>query len=249
MGRYLFQSITLVHIETLCFVYNQKENSLQNWNGIISLLIACIELILLINLFIHAEKNKVNKMAMLLILLLMIYQSLEFLTCHFNLQSSFLPYLAFADISFLPPLGLVYTLRLFDYKSKYFSLFFLPAVSFLIYYSLVIEKFAVTSCAVFYASYNYPLGDLYGFFYYVLVIAVIVILVLNIFKSSGKKEKFAFLILSAHILMAVPVITAFVLASINKPSALDIIESVMCKFAFAYAIALSIVTLLNKNYE
>ena len=186
---------------------------------------------------------------MLLILLLMIYQWLEFLMCHLNLQFSFMPYLAFVDISFLPPLGLFYILTLFGYKSNYFRLFFIPAVLFSIYYSFVISKFTVTSCTVFYATYNYPLGDLYGFFYYSLVIAAIIILILNLIKTSGIKKKFAAIILTAHIIISIPVITAFILAWMNKPEALDIIESVMCKFAFAYALALSAVTLMNKQHE
>ena len=222
---------------------------MQTWNGLISLFIACIELILLVNLLIQAEKNKLNKMTMLLILLLMIYQSLEFLMCHLDIQPSFMPYIAFVDISFLPPLSLLFILTLFGYKSKYFMLFFLPAISFFIYYSFVIDKFVVTSCAVFYATYNYPLGDLYGFFYYSLVLAAIFTLILKALKSKGRNKKFAIIILIAHFLMAVPVITAFILAWMNKPETLDLIESLMCKFAFGYALALSIVALMNKQYE
>ncbi len=222
---------------------------MQIWNGIASLFIACIELILLVNLLIFAEKNKVNKMAMLLILLLMIYQSLEFLMCHLDLQFSFMPYLAFVDISFLPPLGLFYILTLLGYKSNYFKLFFIPAITFSIYYTFIIPKFTVTSCAVFYATYNYPLGDLYGFFYYSLVITVIIILTINLIRTTGIKKKFAAIILTAHIIISIPVISAFILAWMNKPEALDLIESVMCKFAFAYALALTAVTLMNKQHE
>ncbi len=222
---------------------------MQTWNGLVSLFIACIELIFLINLLVHAEKNKANKLAMLLILLLMIYQSLEFLMCHFDIQFSFMPYLAFVDISFLPPLGLFYVLTLFDYKSNYFRLFFIPAILFSIYYTFVIAKFTITSCAVFYATYNYPLGDLYGFFYYSLVVATIIILILNLIRTSGDKKKFAAIILTAHIVISIPVVSAFILSWMNKPEALDSIESVMCKFAFANALALTLVTLMNKQHE
>ena len=186
---------------------------------------------------------------MLIILLLMIYQSFEFLMCHLNLQFSFMPYLAFVDISFLPPLGLFYIVTFLGYKSNYFKLFFLPAVLFSIYYTFVIAKFTVTSCAVFYATYNYPLGDLYGFFYYSLVISAIIILTINLIRSFGIKRKFAVIILTAHIIISIPVISAFILAWMNKPEALDLIESMMCKFAFAYAIALTLVTLMNKQHE
>jgi hypothetical protein len=38
----------------------KSKNKMDNWNGIGSLLIACVELILLINLLVFAEKNKFN---------------------------------------------------------------------------------------------------------------------------------------------------------------------------------------------
>ena len=98
---------------------------MDNWNGIGSLLIACVEIILLINLFIFAEKNKFNKTAMLIIFVLMIYQSLEFLMCQIGLDFSFMPYLAFVDIIFLPPLIIVLLSRLYNHENKLFNLVFL----------------------------------------------------------------------------------------------------------------------------
>src|ERR1035437_10786359 len=84
---------------------------MDNWNGIVSLLIACIELFLIINILIFAEKNRFNKITIIFLIVLMIYQLLEFVMCHLNYSSSFLAYIAFIDISFLPPLDLflIYT--------------------------------------------------------------------------------------------------------------------------------------------
>ena len=56
------------------------------------------------------------------------------------------------------------------------KLIFLPALIFVIYYTFAIDQFAVTSCTVLYASYNYPLGDLYGFIYYIPIIISTIIL-------------------------------------------------------------------------
>jgi hypothetical protein len=83
-----------------------------NWNGTVSLLIACIEFLLLFNLVIFAEKNKLNKIAIIMIVLLAAYQTIEFLMCQVELQSSFFPYLAFVIISFLPPFNLLIALVL-----------------------------------------------------------------------------------------------------------------------------------------
>ncbi len=83
-----------------------------NWNGIVSLLIACIEFLLLFNLLVFIEKNKVNIIAMLMITLLAVYQTMEFLMCQVGLQNSIYPYIAFVVIGFLPPLNLLLALTL-----------------------------------------------------------------------------------------------------------------------------------------
>jgi hypothetical protein len=225
---------------------------MNDWNGIGSLLIASIELILLINLFIFTEKNKFNNTAMLIIFVLMIYQTLEFLMCKIGLDFSIIPYLAFVDIIFLPPLMLVLLSRLFNYENKYLNLIFLPAVIFVIYYTIIIDQFAVTSCAVLYATYSYPLGDLYGFFYYLPVLIATIILVKTILKEKNKKIHFiAKVLLLGNIIVSVPVIIGFTLMFAGNHELIAKIESIMCKFAFAYAVCLGIVVLHNskKNYE
>jgi len=71
---------------------------MDNWNGIISLLIACIELVIIINLFVFAKKNRFNWIVILILGVLMIYQALEFIICQAGYPSSFLTFLAFVDI-------------------------------------------------------------------------------------------------------------------------------------------------------
>ena len=135
-----------------------------NWNGTVSLLIACLEFLLLFNLLVFAEKNKLNKIAILMIALLPAYQTMEFLMCQVELQNSFFPYFAFVIISFLPPLNLLLALTLTRNLTLNLWLIFVPAIIFSIYYSFIIPELAVTSCTVLYATYHYPLGDLFGFF-------------------------------------------------------------------------------------
>ncbi|RPI61967.1 MAG: hypothetical protein EHM44_07685, partial [Ignavibacteriales bacterium] len=152
---------------------------MDTWNGIISLLFACIEFLLLFNLVVFIEKNRINIIAMLMIALLAAYQSMEFLMCQVGLQESFYPYLAFVIIGFLPPLNLLLTFTLsnsLNLKKKIY-LIFIPAIAFAIYYSFIIPEFAVTSCTVLYASYHYPLGDLFGAFYYLPILISIVLLI------------------------------------------------------------------------
>ena len=221
---------------------------MNNWNGIGSLLIACVELIILINLLIFAEKNKFNRTAMLLIFVLMVYQALEFFMCQLALDFPFMPYLAFVDIIFLPPLIIVLVSRLYNYENKFLNLVFLPAVVFIIYYTIVIDKFVVTSCTVLYATYSYPLGDLYGAFYYLPIIITTIILIKKISTETDKKIlKISKILLFGNFIISIPVIIAFVMRFTGSYFLIEMIESIMCKFAFIYVVCLSIAVLYNSK--
>jgi hypothetical protein len=119
-------------------------------------------------------------------------------------------------------------------------LLFLPAVAFVIYYSMIIDRFNVNSCAVFYAIYKYPYGDIYGLFYYVPILSTIGFLIRGILKSADKTEiRFSKILLIAYLLISLPVIIAFILVLIDEEMLLHSIVSVMCKFALLLAIALT----------
>ena len=219
-----------------------------NWNGIISLLIACLEFILFINLLIFAEKNKLNRLAIIMIVLLGGYQAMEFIMCGIELQNPFFPYIAFVIISFLPPLNLLLVLTLIRNPklNRIHYLIFLPAVFFVFYYTFVISQFSVTSCTVLYASYHYPLGELYAFFYYIPILLTIVLLIRSVKRSSDKKIKFiSKVLLGGNIFISIPVVFGFALLIAGDYSLISKIESIMCKFAFVYAICLTIIALHN----
>ncbi|MBK7228669.1 MAG: hypothetical protein IPH97_07355 [Ignavibacteriales bacterium] len=225
---------------------------METWNGIVSLLIACIEFLLLFNLIVFIEKNRVNIIAMIMITLLASYQAMEFLMCQVGLQAPIFPYLAFVIIGFLPPLNLLLTLTLtknLNLNTKTF-LIFIPAIAFSIYYLFVIPEFAVTSCAVLYASYHYPLGDLYGAFYYLPILISIVLLIKFIPKTDDKKQKLITkVLLFGAIFISLPSTLGFILMFSGNYSILSSIESIMCKFAFVYAIILSFVCLYNSPFN
>lgn len=221
---------------------------MDDWNGIGSLLVACIEFILLVNLVIFAAKSKLNKLAMMLIFILMTYQLLEFLMCQVGLSSSLMAYFGFAVISLLPPFNFILVAELYNFKSKALYLVFLPSAAFILYYPFVLEQFTVTSCAVLYATYNYPLGDLYGLFYYSPILVVLVLLARGIKKEKEKKSLFiSKILLAGNIIISIPVVAAFILIATRNYYLIAKMESIMCKFAFAYALCLSIVCLYNSK--
>jgi hypothetical protein len=215
-----------------------------NWDGIASLFIACIEILLLVNLLIFSEKNRINILIYIIVALLSGYQVFEFLICSLGIDSSFTAYLAFADISFLSPLNLLLILFIIKSDSKLNYLLFLPAIFFVFYYLLMVEKFAVVQCTVFYATYNYPLGDLYGFFYYLPVLLSFLFLMKKKKKINSKQFS---ILLFAHLFIMIPVIAGFSLLYLNLPGLVKSMESILCKFAFGYAVALSIFCIRNKS--
>jgi len=223
-----------------------------NWNGTLSLLIACLEFLLLFNLLVFVEKNKLNKIAIVVVTLLACYQTMEFLMCQVELQSAFFPYFAFVIISFLPPLNLLIVLA-FKPKPELKLLkkvIFLPAVFFVFYYSFIIPQFAVTSCTVLYATYHYPLGDLFGFFYYLPILISIILIISFVRKETDKKKKLIEkVLLFALLFISIPPVLGFILMFAGSYSLISAIESVMCKFAFIYALCLSFVCLCNSQFK
>jgi hypothetical protein len=221
-----------------------------NWNGTLSLLIACFEFLLLFNLLIFAEKNRLNKIAIAMVALLAAYQTMEFLMCQVELQSAFFPYFAFIIISFLPPLNLLLTLSLTHNLTRNLGLIFVPATIFSVYYSFIIPEFAVTSCTVLYATYHYPQGDLYGFFYYVPILISIVLLILFVEKENDKKKRLiGKVLLFGAVFISIPPVLGFILMFAGSYSLISAMESIMCKFAFVYALCLAFVCIYNSPFK
>jgi len=223
-----------------------------NWNGTVSLLIACFEFLLLFNLLVFAEKNKLNKIAIIMIALLAAYQTMEFLMCQVELQSAYFPYFAFAIISFLPPLNLIIVLTLKpELELKLLNkIIFLPAIFFIFYYSFTIPQFAVTSCNILYATYHYPLGDLFGFFYYLPILISIILLIRFIKNENDKKKKLiGKVLLFSFLFVSIPPLLGFILMFAGSYSLISAIESIMCKFAFVYALCLTFICIYNSPFK
>lgn len=188
-----------------------------------------------------------------MVALLAAYQSLEFLMCQVELQDSFYPFLAFVIISFLPPLNLLLAFmvtRNQNLNAK-IILIFIPAIAFSVYYLFVIPKFVVAKCTILYASYHYPLGDLFGAFYYLPILISIILLIKFISKAEIKKKKLiAKVLLYGAIFISIPSLFGFTLIfTAGNYSIISSIESIMCKFAFVYAIILSFVCLYNSPFN
>lgn len=216
---------------------------MEEYSGIISLFLACIELVLLVNLLIFAEKNEVNKQIILLVGLLFGYQIFEFVICYNGIESHLIVYLAFLLITFMPPLMLNIVLVLNGNKSKIKKLIFFPAILITAYYPSIISEFVVTRCTIMFAAYDIPFADLYGIIYYTPVLASIIILVNLIQKKDTGWSKSNLLIFTIGIILTfIPTLIIILIF----PSLIEFIESFFCKSAFFIALAASIFAISNK---
>lgn len=213
-----------------------------NFDGVLSLFIFCIEFILLLNILFFANRNRTNKIAFIMLSCLTAYQFIEFLICNRMIQSPSIAYSAFFIISFLPPLGFLLVTSFNNRFNRMNYLILIPAIAILAYYATRIETFKVAKCTVIYASYNYPLGDLYGLIYYLPILATLIILLQGAKNRSATDiRNLNILLIVGYVIIIIPSVFGFIFYH----EYWRIVESVMCKFAFFFAAALSYFTLKN----
>ncbi len=216
---------------------------MEEFNGYLSLLFASIEIVLLINILIFSEKNRTNKVAFLLFGFLFGYQLVESLLCAVGIDSNILLAIGLADISFLPPLGLILTFRFLKINFKWEKLLFIPPIFFTIYYLINSSAMRLLQCTPFVAGYTYPLGFLYGLFYYVPILITLYLLFLHYGKQSPKKKKIMLPLLLGFGLTFIPysIIYPFIQGS------RIFFESILCKIAFILALFIAYFTLQNRE--
>ena len=209
---------------------------MENFPGIVSLFLVCLELVLLVNLFIFAEKNKVNNKILWLVGLLFTYQLFEFVICYFRIESNLIVYLAFVVISFLPPLllNLVFTIR--KDNELWGKLIFVPIILLLLYFTFIIPEFVVTRCTILFAAYDIPLPDLYGFLYYSPVLIAIVLLTKMILSDKYNDQKTNLIILNTGMILTFIPTWLIILAF---PNLIEFVESFLCKSAAIMALTLT----------
>ncbi len=215
-----------------------------DFEGIISLFIACIEIVLLVNILIFSEKNRENKIIYTIVTLLLGYQFMEFFMCYTKNYSHLLVYLSFVIISFLPPAMFYLVLTIKEVNRKWIKIVFAPIVFLLVYYFFVIDKFEITQCTLLFAAYEMPMGDLYGVFYYAPIILSIFFLAKMISNPMYEKKKTNIIIMLVGILVTfVPV--ALIIAMF--PALIDYVESFFCKAASMIALTLSLYAMRNNS--
>lgn len=215
------------------------EFSLDQFDGILSLLAACLELVLVMNLLIFAEKNSINNNIVLLVALLCIYQLFEFAICYFGISSPVVLYIALFTFTLVPPLSLKIAAGLHGYRGRIVNIVYLPALFFIFYFPSSMELIEWSNCSIITAEIQYPLGVIYGIFYY-LPILVSTWLFYQLFNKSEGKAKTLYLILLIGY-------TSALVPSIILTLTTNLSESIGSKLAFLTALSLTYFAIMNKE--
>jgi Ca2+/Na+ antiporter len=95
-----------------------------------------------------------------------------------------------------------------------------------------------------YAAYNYPHGFWYGLFYYGKILIALILVIINIKKIQKPEiKRQTYILLFGLLSFTVPMIIAYFL----YPLITEVVESVMCKFAFLFAITLTYFSLEGRK--
>ena len=216
-------------------------------DGILSLILFGIELILLIIICIKNRDHPQFWIIFTIMLLLQTYQLSEFLLC-IGVAQNIVVRLAISIITFLPPTGYLLTIRVLQCKRKfvllifYLSLIFAVILSF--YFFFWDTTIVMKDCNPIYAVYQIGFTHLYGVYYNsVILLTLLVIFYQIIFKRVLKHNLKGLLVLIGYISFLLPMIITLLV----DPLLVSATTSIMCKYAILLAIMLLIFSFYKKK--
>lgn len=207
----------------------------------VSLITALIEFVISIFIFIRIRKNKLIKFIIPFILLLGSYQLTEFLLCTTN-DPQLWGTLGFMSYTFLPALGLHFSITYTDKKFPNYLLYFSPVIFSLIAVmtkNFIVENFCSTifveiQTAFFQSNAKFWPMFIYWIYYFGFILVATILIFRYFLKAKTKKKRYlSLLILFTVIISLVPailLITVFPVFKIMFPS-------IYCEFSLLYAIS------------
>lgn len=215
---------------------------MENFKGVASLFIACMELVLVLNMIIFAKKNKMNLLIISFVGLLMLDQLFEFTICYFNVAPAGFLAIKFALFSLIPALLLHIVFEVYQGSRRLHYLFYPPVVVLIAVFLFSKTGFGINSCSLFFASYEFPGRDYLGAFIYLSFILSTTVLFLALGKKVNHK-KIIIVIFAGLTVSVLPATIAFLLSS----SINGVRESLLSKSAVILALTLTYYTLKNRN--
>ena len=208
-------------------------------DGLVSLIFFIIELGFLIFIVFKNRRHPQFVWIVLLMVFLQVYQLMEFLMC-VGVDPNIIGRLGLVSITFLPPLGVLLASYVTNLKHWINWSGMLCGLGLSIYYLIVPNAFSLQTCNPFYAVYTYPLGNLYGMFYFGFIGWAFTLIIIGwiVNGKKGRKElnKKATFVLIGYISFLLPMAIT-VVVDFSTSSA---VPSIMCKYAILLAIALLI---------
>ena len=216
-------------------------------DGILSLIIFGIELILLIIICVKNRDHPQFWIIFTIMLLLQTYQLSEFLLC-VGVAQNIVVRLAISIIIFLPPTGYLLTIRVLNCKRKYIHLIFylslLYGIILALYYLFLDVTIVMQDCNPIYAIYQIGHSIYFGTYYNsVILFALLIIFYQIIFKRVLKHNLKGLLVLIGYISFLLPMVITLLVA----PQLIVATTSIMCKYAILLAIMLFIFSFYRKN--
>ncbi|MHA1685385.1 MAG: hypothetical protein ACTSYD_03130 [Candidatus Heimdallarchaeaceae archaeon] len=203
--------------------------------GTLSLILFSLELIMLIVIIIKNRGHPFFSTIVIIMGLLQLYQLSEFLIC-IGVDANVVGRIGFVIITFLPPMGYFLSTQITNWKYKDYLLGFGLAIFFAVYYTVVPKSVILVNCNPLYATYDYPLYEAYGFYYYGMIVYSIGFLTYHIVAKKNIFKKSSILLLIGYLAFLAPM---QIMVLVDRKYGASV-PSIMCKYAFLLAIVLLI---------
>jgi hypothetical protein len=158
--------------------------------------------------------------------------------------------MALVSISFLPPLGVLLAADVCNLKHWINWSGIVFGVVFSIYYSTIPDAFTDLTCNPFYATYSYPLGNLYGVFYFGYIGWAFALLIISAILNRRQGEtkqihKKAIYVLVGYLSFLVPMAINIIIDYESFTG----LSSIMCKYAILLAVTLLVFSFQYKKSD
>ena len=208
-------------------------------NGILSLVLFLIEFSLLVFTFKKGRQYPYFWNVVPILILLQLYQLLEFILCTTTSYSHIVGPLAFVTITFLPPTGYHLVTKLVGWKHKDYLIGYLLATGFGLFYALTPNSVMVESCNPYFAIYSFKSSPMFSYYYSGFLVYAVSFLALHIYGRGDKIRKNASIgLLIGYLSFMMPMTILLVYDNSNFIS----VTSIMCKFALFLAMSLGMMT-------
>ena len=223
-----------------------------NYDPVLSVITASFEIMAALWALSGPGRQQIVRATSTILILLAIYQILEVITCAGSSASAFLPQLAFINVTWLPPMGVLLAARLhpteFRTGRPYVGAMFVAALGFSVWIALHRAFAADPVCQVVFARYSHPAIPYfaYSIFYWVGLAGMVSVSAHAVATDTEPHQRK----LSLQLLVGT---LAFIIPSVSTARFVGIpngaLASIMCHYALLLAIFLVRLLYLERRWQ